>query len=333
MIYVWGDVVKMVECLQIMFICIDALGFTIVFHVSRKKFRKIFYKIKSNWKIWSSDEEKVIMFKYANDGRLLTNLCTVIMMALVLVVLIPPLVPPFLDIILPQNESRYKDVPFPIYYFAEYYEEHFYWIYACVSLNFLLQMFFLITCLSLLAVTIQHACGLFSIISLHLRKIDTHGSEEENLKAVIFCIKQHNQTIEYCNDVESFFSPCLFFVVIVNCIFLSFSLIQVVFNLSDMKMIIKPVIYMSGALVNLLLHSVAAQRLLDHSSGLGDNVYNVSWDEMSVAVRKPLLLMMMRSNHPCKITAGKIMEISFRFASAALRASFSYFTLLSSTTP
>lgn len=99
MVKVWGEVIKMIECVLVMFICLDALGFNVVFFYNRNKvnfyfyflnpfsnclntlsfvlqIKKIFHNIKQNWDVLSSDDEMEVMSKHANDGRLLTFLCT-----------------------------------------------------------------------------------------------------------------------------------------------------------------------------------------------------------------------------------------------------------------
>lgn len=126
------------------------------------------------------------------------------------------------------NESRTKELPFQVYYFINYSKEHFYWVVLFFSFSFCLDAPIYISFESLFVCSIEHACGLFKIIgyifrlsitliflkiiinqfenfslySLRLKKINGNGTEMENLKAVYFCVEQHNRAIRFVHLVK-----------------------------------------------------------------------------------------------------------------------------------
>ncbi|XP_043464189.1 uncharacterized protein LOC122499757 [Leptopilina heterotoma] len=148
-----------------------------------------------------------------------------------------------LNIIVPLNESRPRDLPFPVYYFVDYSEDHFYWVVLYVAFNSFWIITIYITFESVLATSIEHACGLFKLISFHLRMINVNEMEMENLKAVRFCIEQHNRAIEF-----------------------------VVTNLDDFEIALKFGIFLIASSTNLLVHNVFSQRLMDHSTEIADTM-------------------------------------------------------------
>ncbi|XP_051173009.1 putative odorant receptor 85d [Leptopilina boulardi] len=328
----WGDSDKMIECLPTIFTAIGCLVYCIIYLSKQKKLGRLFHEIKRDWEYWSSDREQLIIFNHANHGRIYTIFYTGCISGTLLTYLLMAVTPQFLDIVLPLNESRPKNLPFQMYYFCNYSEDYFYWIMLHISFNAIVEMCILIGSESILAVFTEHACALFKIIGLQLKKINSNDSEGNNLKAVIFCIEQHNRAIEFCTIIESLFSPCFFFIMGLNTILISASLIQVVVNLNKIDIAVRFGAFTGASIAHLFLNSLPAQRLMDYSANLADNLYDSSWYQMPVKIRKLLLLIMMRSRVPCKLTAGKMLDLSLRSVCSILQASFSYFTLLSTMT-
>ena len=74
-----------------------------------------------------------------------------------------PIVPQFLDLILPLNESR----PRKILYHTEYYldaENNFYWIFMHGYIASSLSIVILVSVDTMLMVFIEHACGILAIL-------------------------------------------------------------------------------------------------------------------------------------------------------------------------
>ncbi|XP_043462007.1 uncharacterized protein LOC122498378 [Leptopilina heterotoma] len=309
---VWGDSDKMIECLPTIFTGIGCLVYCIIYLSKQKKLSQLFYEIKRDWEFWTSDRERLIILSHASHGRIYTIFYTGCISGTLLTYLIMAVIPQFLDIVLPLNETRPKKLPFQMYYFVNYSEDYFYWIMLHISFNAVLEMCILIGSESILAVFTEHACALFKIIGVQLKKINNHESERKNLRTVIFCIEQHNRAIEFCSIIESLFSPCFFFIMGLNTILISASLIQVVVNLNKFDIAVRFGAFTGASIAHLFLNSLPAQRLMDSSAGLVNNLYDSSWHQMPVKLRKLLLLIMMRSRNPCKLTAGKMLDLSLR---------------------
>ncbi|XP_043462082.1 putative odorant receptor 85d [Leptopilina heterotoma] len=254
----------------------------------------------------------MIIFNFANCGRIYTIFYTICLIGTLVTYLLMSVVPQFLDIVLPLNETRTKKLPYQMYYFADYSDDYFNWVMLHISFNAILEMCILIGSESILAVFTEHACALFQIIGVQLKKINSNQSESYNIKAVIFCIEQHNRAIELCSIIESLFSPCFFFVVGLNAILISTSLIQFVENMNKFDIAMRFGAFTAASIAHLFLNSFPAQRLMDSSANLADNLYDSYWYQMPAKLRKLLLLIMMRSRIPCKLTAGKMLNLSLR---------------------
>lgn len=178
--------------------------YSIVYLSKQKTLKKLFHEIKFDWEFWTIDQEQLIITNHANHGRIYTIFYTGCIIGTCVTYLIMAVTPQLLDMVLPLNESRPKKLPFELYYFVNYSEDYFYWIMLHVFCNSILEMSILIASESILAVFTEHACAIFKIIGLQLRKINCNGSERNNLKAVIFCIQQHNRVIEFVYSKSSF---------------------------------------------------------------------------------------------------------------------------------
>ncbi|XP_043473329.1 uncharacterized protein LOC122505641 [Leptopilina heterotoma] len=307
---------KLIECIAIDITSITLLCVMIVLYFKQNKIRELFIETESIWKFWSSIPERKIISTHANYGRLITIICIGILSGAVAAYIIQPIFPRLLDIIVPLNESRSKEAPYPIYYFLNYSEKHFNWIVLYFTCNSFSILIILIAFESVLAVSIEHACGLFKLISLNLRTLNAKMTEMENLQIVYFCVEQHNQAIKYCDIIESIYSPCLFFVVSVNCMFFSLSLYEIVTHLNDFAIAAKFGLFVFSSSTNLMIPNFFSQRLMDHSTELADIVYDIPWNQMQLRVKRNFVFIMMRSRIPCKITAGKMLDLSFRTATA-----------------
>ncbi|XP_051172965.1 uncharacterized protein LOC127289208 [Leptopilina boulardi] len=309
---IWGSGDKMMECLPPIFTAVGCLIYSAIFLFNQNKLNQLFNKIKCDWELWSSDWEQLIISNHANHGRIYTIFYTGCIFMTLITYLLMSITPQILDIVFPLNESRPKTLPTQMYYFTDYSEKYYYWIIIHIGFTATLQMCVLIGSESILAIFTEHACALFKIIGLQLKKINSFESDENNLKIVIFCIEQHNRAIEFCNIIESLFSPCFFFIMGLNTILISASLIQVVTNFDKLDIAVKFGVYTGASIAHLLLNSLPAQRLIDYSANITYDLYDGPWYQMPAKIRKMLLLIMMRSRIPCKITAGKMFVLSLK---------------------
>lgn len=74
-----------------------------------------------------------------------------------------PIVPQFLDLILPLNESRPKNAVFNTEYYLDE-ENNFYWIFIHGYIATVVNIAIIVGVDSMLMISIQHACGIFAIL-------------------------------------------------------------------------------------------------------------------------------------------------------------------------
>ncbi|XP_043462101.1 uncharacterized protein LOC122498444 [Leptopilina heterotoma] len=185
-----GNMNKLTECIPTIFSGITSLSFSIIFLFKQEELMKLYQEIKFDWECLSSDQEKLIISKHANHGRRFTIFFTGCIIGSLITYILMSSTTQFLNI-LPLNESKSSELPCHVYYFFNYSEKYFYWIHF--SFNTLLETVIFIVFESILAVSIEHACGLFKKIGLHVQKINCNDTERDNLKALIYCVSEHNR--------------------------------------------------------------------------------------------------------------------------------------------
>ncbi|XP_032676032.1 odorant receptor 4-like isoform X2 [Odontomachus brunneus] len=162
---------------------------------------------------------------------------------------------------------------------------------------------------TMFVIMVQHVCGLLTIIRQQVDNI----IKEENLmmdinppvmndepyKNIIKSIRAHKRALRFANLMEAVFNPM--FLVMAACNVL--------------------VVSMTG---------VTAQQLIDHSIYIHTSLINMTWYRTSFKTRKIFIFMLMRTEKPCVLTAGKMFVISMDTFTTIVRMSMSYFTMLRS---
>ncbi|XP_043473288.1 uncharacterized protein LOC122505617 isoform X1 [Leptopilina heterotoma] len=272
---------------------------------------KLYREIKFDWECLSSNQEEFIISKRANRRRCLTIFFTgCIIGALITYGIISTLhVFNFLLV----NKSQPNEWTFQIYYSVTYSEKHFYLIILYFSFNTVLETCIFISFELVLSISIEHACGSFEKIGLCIQKIHSYQTEIENLKAVTYCVSQHNRAIEFCDSIESLYWPCFMCIVTLKRFFISVSFIQVFAHSNNFTGSVKYGAFVASCIVYLFYNTLFARRIIDYSTSLTDTVYNTFWYQMPSRIKKSLLLIMIRSRIPCRISAVKLLNISLEF--------------------
>ncbi|XP_033228426.1 odorant receptor 13a-like isoform X1 [Belonocnema kinseyi] len=334
-----NDLDAALECLPAIFIPILCFCQMCVFLSKEKKLLKLLHYIQSDWKFWSSGPEFEILSQHAEKGRFFTLLYAVNVYTGMMTFIIMSLTPIVLDIIIPLNETRPRQQVYDAIYPFNH-DKNFHWIliYGAVTVFYNLSILF--SCEALLAVTTQHVCGIFSIICYRLQntmelieskqKIQGKIPKDEIYKEMSLAVECHNNALEYASILEAFYSPFLFVTIGINVIILSVLGIQTLNTIGSPEKTIKFGAFTLSVLVHFYCITLPPQNLLDCSGAVSFQAYNVPWYHMSLKSKKLLLMIIMRSQEPCKLTAGKFYTMDMETFSALLKTSVSFFTVLSS---
>ncbi|KAF9824212.1 hypothetical protein SFRURICE_019892 [Spodoptera frugiperda] len=145
---------------------------------------------------------------------------------------------------------------------------------------------------------------------------DREDGTRNTFKAdLIEIVNKHREVMRCVDLLETIFSKCS----LINVMTSSLIICAAGFNL-----MVKCLIFVSNfSFIDTLMSTILFQ-----SMGVGDAVYNSRWYETGAAERKYLLIVLLRSQKPCRLTAYGFTDINLRAYTRILSTSWSYFALL-----
>ncbi|XP_072399267.1 odorant receptor 85c-like isoform X1 [Diabrotica undecimpunctata] len=141
-------------------------------------------------------------------------------------------------------------------------------------------------------------------------------------------IKHHDRVLRFVDEINDTFSTplILYFVVIMSTFCIEPFILTSFQNSTE---IIKTFFYLAGALFEFLLFCVTGQILISEADKLSYKCFSINWYEHNnPSIRFALRMVIMRGNKSTKMSAGKILELSFATCAATFRSSLSYYMFL-----
>ncbi|XP_025265465.1 putative odorant receptor 85d [Camponotus floridanus] len=198
---------------------------------------------------------------------------------------------------------------------------------------------FLIAAFDILYVTlIEYCCGLFESLRYRLENAfdyknnngDIILTQNTSYSNIVYCIRRHTETMQFIAIMESMYNIPFFVHVGFLLICLSIVGFQMITNTENINNFIKHYSYMNALLINIFFENLQGQKVIDSSEKVFESVYNTKWYNMPIATQKLLIMIMLTSKKPLKLTIGKLFALSYITFNAVIRASSSYFMLLRS---
>ncbi|XP_043273341.1 uncharacterized protein [Venturia canescens] len=338
----WGDLDSVVESTSF---CISEAAIVVKFFnyiLKEEQIKSLIFRMRSDWKSDILQPHLEVLRKYAMEGKSLTRFYSVYMYMTLTTFILMPLEPILMNVLAPLNASRSLIYPLPMAYGNIDTEKYYIPIMLHADVCMFLGITTVIAMDTMYTVFVQHACGLFASVGDRLQQLMESNENEfvttmssikmENAmyQAVADCIKMHQGAIDFAAAVESVHANVMLPVIGLSVISVSMGGYQVVMHLDQPDEATRYTVYTLAKFFHVFYLSWPGQKLIDHSEQLRDLVYEAKWYEISPRTRKLLLFMMMRSIEPCKLTAGKLYDMSFANFGLVMRTSMSYFTVLTS---
>ncbi|XP_043272515.1 odorant receptor 13a-like [Venturia canescens] len=289
---------------------------------------------------WSSRKEKdgtKVLHRYAERSKALATGYTLYMIVGGSIYVCVPLMPVFLDVVKPLNETRPRETFFLTEYFIDqdkYYVPIFF--HGFVTTN--ISMVIVAGCDTMYSAFVHYVCSIFVELGNELENPVTNKddsfyvSKDDDyiFEHVRKCIKKHREVIELCDYLESTYTFYFFGTIGLNIFLISFVGVQTVTKKDDPSLFIRYNIYLMGQIMHAFFGCWHGQLLIDHSQEIITATYKAQWYCSSLRSRKLFTLMMMRSSKPCYLTAGKLFPVSLETFTTVMKTAMSYFTVLRS---
>ncbi|EGI65948.1 Putative odorant receptor 67a, partial [Acromyrmex echinatior] len=278
---------------------------------NRDKFRHLYEIMENHWNIFTNDLEVQILKSYSHVSQKFTVSYSILMYIMMsMFITIPSLGPMLLDVVLPLNKSRLRNIAI----YSEYgidQDKYFVPIFLYTSIMITVGITIMVAVDTMHIACTSHACSLFQFIGQQIENVISNVpigdevnqirhctnteykmfSEEMIYRKYIICLKKHQIALEYVdilNDTHKIVG-------------ISFLLIIVaVFSLLGVR-----IVYVLDQLEELIRFTYAAE-----------------WYKFSPRLKSLLIITLYRSIVSCKLTAGNLFSLSMAvFVSVSTRQS------------
>ncbi|XP_011068485.1 PREDICTED: odorant receptor 9a-like [Acromyrmex echinatior] len=260
------------------------------------------------------------MKKYAANAKLITFIYLIYVFVCCGGYVLFSIIPKFLNIVLPLNESRPVNLPYQAYYFVDEEKYYFYIIfYTCVFGSVATMMVIAHDCTFF--IYIEHVCSLFAVAGFHLETLSLNDCNDANNRLdnrkiynrkIAISIHAHWRALRFAKILEDIFCIAFAIQMLIVTAILSITLLQVALLYGEFNETVKYLAFIFAQVIHTFCFSVQGQRLIDHSLQLSDKIYNSSWYEIPAESRRLLLFIMRRSMQPCFLSAGKLYVFSLK---------------------
>ncbi|XP_057337555.1 odorant receptor 67c-like [Microplitis mediator] len=322
----------------------DEPNYRIVKHSSRliAQMKELFERMRRDWKLLLNEEEKDSLQYRPTLGYLFSAAYVGIVGTTLMIFITEPIIPRFLNILLRMNETAPRKFALPLEYIIIDREKH-YWTILFISNLFCINIIVVIISCDITLITYaQHICGLFAVIGCrlkntpvdedlpkgHKRRNNLSNSKNIPYKHLVSCIRGHRRALEFADLLESAYSVSFALIIGVNLPLISITGVQVVTQSNTIDKTLKYLTYAISQMAHLFFECFMSQQLTDMSLEMHESIADVRWYDISVKSQKLLILMTLRSQTPCKLTAAKVMDLSIENFATMLKTCASYLTML-----
>ncbi|XP_077266603.1 uncharacterized protein LOC143899814 isoform X2 [Temnothorax americanus] len=300
--------------------------------LNRDKMRWMYEAMDKHWNIFTDDIEIQIMKEYSMLSQTFVKFYTMLFFSILLVLMIMPLTPVFLDIIVPLNESRPRFFAMEIEFRVnkdDYFLPIFFYTFAVIVAG----AFITLGVDAMHIACTAHACGLFAAVSKKIEnvmlKVDDNNndirenkfninknfdlcvsSEEIIYQEYIRCLKRHQLAIEFVDILNSSYQGCALAILILFIGILCLIGLRIIYVLDQLGTLIKFVLVFTSTLFSLMITCYSGQRIMDESQNIFYAVYATEWYKFSPRLKLLLRITLYRSNVPCGLKAGNMIPLS-----------------------
>ncbi|XP_076766531.1 uncharacterized protein LOC143433197 isoform X2 [Xylocopa sonorina] len=299
---------------------------------NKEKFSELFSLMKEQLDMLNRKNQTHLHEKVTKPGIILAGAYrTGILFCLVLFLLIP-LFPVFMDIIMPLNGTRHRQHLLKLKYFVDE-QRYFYLIYLHCAWCMFVTAIIAITIDSLYMVIIHYTGSLFAVCGYQITKAterNNEGTNETSIEEFIDCVLMHNRAIQFYELINDCTRTSYLFQLLLNTIGISITGVQTVMYLDRPEEAFRIGIFLLTQQFHLLIISIPGQVLADESLNLSNTLYYSKWYQMPLNIQKILHMIQMRSSKACKLTAGGVVELNIENFGTTFKTCISYFMVFSS---
>ncbi|XP_014488824.1 PREDICTED: LOW QUALITY PROTEIN: uncharacterized protein LOC106751997 [Dinoponera quadriceps] len=291
------------------------------------KIRHLYEAIENHWNIFTSESEVRILKDYTVASQKFTIFYSLLLYCMTTLFISIPLVPIFLDIVRPLNESRPRTLAVVAELRLD--QDKYFVLIFCYHVGIIgLGMIVMVGVDSMYVAFTAHACSLFTIINRQLEEITSQLYDNETIKKrdhpdifdmpseqvlyekYIVCLKKHQLALEFVNTFNSAYQMISLLLLLMNGATISVVGVRIVYILDQTENTIRFGFIVIAMLLQLLILCYSGQKLIDESQDVFHRAYAAEWYEFPPRLKSLLIITLHRGIVPCVLTAGKMIPLS-----------------------
>ncbi|XP_011880168.1 PREDICTED: odorant receptor 82a-like isoform X2 [Vollenhovia emeryi] len=288
--------------------------------------------VKTDWHMIRRLEDRTVMLKSAKLGRFIAGFCAVFMQSGVFSYnIVTSLSKSVLH--MGNSSMMVRTLPYPVYkkilntYLSPTYELVF--ILQCLS-SFVVTCVTAATC-GLAAVFVMHACGQMKIMISWLKDLmDDRSEEKTSGQKFAIIVNHHLRILSFISRTEKIMNIiCLveLFGCTMHICFLGYYCIMDYIN-DNKKSILSHSMVLSSITFNIFIFCYIGEILSEQGEQIGKSAYMTNWYLLRGKTAQGLILIILRSNAGVKLTAGKIVQLSFSTFGDVIKSALAYLNIL-----
>ncbi|XP_052741522.1 uncharacterized protein LOC112057728 [Bicyclus anynana] len=179
--------------------------------------------------------------------------------------------------------------------------------------------------LRLLSVSLTTLCDGLDIADHGLL---TAASEAVASRRLRRCARRHQDVLAQVMQLQKCFSTPILAQFSVSMVIICVTAYQLAFESTSLVRVISMVAYLVVMMLQVFLYCYHGNQLVEESEDVSTAAYECPWYWCSVSLRRSLLIVMTRTRHAARLTAGGFTQLSLASFMSIIKASYSFFTVL-----
>ncbi|XP_018358377.1 PREDICTED: odorant receptor 43a-like [Trachymyrmex cornetzi] len=178
-----------------------------------------------------------------------------------------------------------------------------------------------------LAITL-HVCGQIELLKI---EFINYGIKNKDINDDFSKLaSRHHYLIEHVKLLVNVISFVLLVQMLFSCLIICLIGFQLILALKshDVVMITKTILVLSGLLLQLFFYSFVGDYLKCQMGEIAYSIYSCNWYCLPMKLMRNVLFIIMRSQHPVQLLAGRFFVVNIETFMAILKSSLSYLSVL-----
>ncbi|XP_013184400.1 odorant receptor Or2-like [Amyelois transitella] len=183
-----------------------------------------------------------------------------------------------------------------------------------------------------LVVTIMiFLAGQLKVARINCERMIIDRDDNESHENIAYCHRHHTKLVKYQKLFNELISPVMYVYLVVISVNLGVCIIQIAQMQDDVTTLIASCLFVMACLIQLLLFYWHANEVTVESTLVSYSTFKSNWPQSTAKIQKEVAILGLSTNKKLVFRAGPFNEMSLQTFIAILRASYSFYTLLSKT--